>query len=147
MAEASFNFREEVYYIYEGVIKKGTIIRIKHFKDYKEYSIDNNGLIVPPTDIFKTLDDAEKAYENRTEKHRIKIKNIECEVKHSETKDAWNILGTGLGRKFKIARIPYLFLEDDEFYKGKRQEALSHAEYIAWALNNSEQLLRLKGEK
>ena len=29
------------------------------------------------------------------------------EVKHSQSKDAWNIIGTRLGGLYKIARLPY----------------------------------------
>jgi hypothetical protein len=35
------------------------------------------------------------------------------EVKHSESKDAFNIIGTALGSKYKIARCPYILVEDN----------------------------------
>lgn len=35
-------------------------------------------------------------------------------VKHSESKEAWNIIGTTLGGKYKVARCPYFPFEKDE---------------------------------
>ena len=34
------------------------------------------------------------------------------EVKHSQSKNAWNVVGTGLGEKYKIARVPYEVVEE-----------------------------------
>lgn len=34
--------------------------------------------------------------------------NIKTLIKHSESKNAWNIIGTKLGGKYKIARVPYI---------------------------------------
>ena len=65
-------------------------------------------------------------------------------VVHSKTKSAWNIIGTKLGCKYKIARIPYLVLEQGENMEKintkEKAEALEIAQYLANALNNHKQL-------
>jgi hypothetical protein len=38
----------------------------------------------------------------------------EWKIRHSESKDAFNIIGTVLGGNYKIARIPYLVTESLE---------------------------------
>ncbi len=57
-------------------------------------------------------------------------------VKHSETKPAWNIVGTQLGRKYKIARFPYCTNMGSESLEIKeRKEALKHARICCKELN------------
>jgi hypothetical protein len=56
------------------------------------------------------------------------------EVKHSESKSAFNIVGTQLGGKYKLARVPYLV--DDrlgELNDTWKQEAEANAKLIAAA--------------
>lgn len=69
--------------------------------------------------------------------------DTKVEVKHSESKNAWNILGAGLGKKRKIARIPYLVIEGSEmFTEIERSEALRHAKFISYCFNNSTEILK-----
>ena len=42
------------------------------------------------------------------------MKTVKTKVVHSQTKSAWNVIGTDLGGKYKIARVPYVTI-DDEF--------------------------------
>ena len=61
------------------------------------------------------------------------------EIKHSESKDAWNVIGTNVGSRYKIARIPYLVLKDVD-YKDmtntrEKAEALKIAEFIVQSFN------------
>ena len=37
---------------------------------------------------------------------------MKTKVVHSQSKTAWNIVGEELGKKYKIARIPYIKVED-----------------------------------
>jgi hypothetical protein len=64
--------------------------------------------------------------------------NIEVKVVHSQSKSAWNIIGTKLGGKYKIARIPYQFAGDEELNTRYRLEAFNHAEFIAYCFNNAD---------
>jgi len=65
------------------------------------------------------------------------MKNIHTEVKHSLSKDAWNIIGTELGEKYKIARIPYFVVKDSEILTTQnKNEALEHALFISRCFNN-----------
>ena len=67
-------------------------------------------------------------------------------IKHSESKNAWNIIGTMPGSKYKIARIPYNVLSDKdteyaEIYNTREKaEALKIAQYIVNAINNHTEL-------
>lgn len=62
---------------------------------------------------------------------------ITVEVKHSRSKNAWNILGTKLGAKYKIAIVPYVSLGHCEIQDTKNKaEALEHAELISFCFNN-----------
>ena len=65
------------------------------------------------------------------------IKDIKTEVVHSKTKNAWNIIGTKVGGKYKIARVPY-------FAQACKIEAFRHAEFISFCFNNSDSILRAK---
>ena len=58
-------------------------------------------------------------------------------VVHSSSKPAWNIVGTKLGGKYKIAVVPYVFSESIEVLDKLRDQALEHAEYISYCLNRS----------
>ena len=63
--------------------------------------------------------------------------NIKTKVSHSESKTAWNVIGTSLGRKYKIARIPYLVIEGSEVMSMiEKSEALKHAQFISFCFNN-----------
>lgn len=54
------------------------------------------------------------------------------EIKHSFSKDAFNIIGTVLGGKYKVARVPYLVDEDfPEISDRNKNEAHADAKLIA----------------
>jgi len=63
--------------------------------------------------------------------------NIKTKVVHSESKSAWNVVGTGLSGKFKICRVPYCTVDNDSFTERNRKEALIHAQFISYCFNNS----------
>ena len=62
---------------------------------------------------------------------------VETKVVHSESKSAWNLVMTGLGGKYKICRVPYVTVDNDEFTERNRKEALKHAQFISYCFNNS----------
>jgi hypothetical protein len=67
--------------------------------------------------------------------------NIKTTVVHSQSKNAWNIIGTLAGGKYKIARVPYLLLDDSEIVNTRnKMEALEHAQYISFCFNNAENI-------
>jgi hypothetical protein len=69
--------------------------------------------------------------------------NITTDVKHSESKNVWNIIGSGLGAKYKIARIPYLVIEGAEIMTEiERSNALKHAKFISFCFNNSDKIIK-----
>lgn len=45
----------------------------------------------------------------------MKNPNIKTEVKHSVNNSAWNVVGTKLGGKYKIARVPYIMYEFSDY--------------------------------
>ena len=66
---------------------------------------------------------------------------IKTKVVHSQSKPAWNIIGQ-LGGKYKIARIPYLVVDDSEILTTKnKHEALVHAQFISQCFNNSDRIV------
>lgn len=76
----------------------------------------------------------------------IQMKNpkIKTRVVHSQTKSAWNIVGKNLGGKYKIARIPYIALQEDDLTEGNRKEAFEHAEFISYCFNQSDTICNEK---
>lgn len=75
----------------------------------------------------------------------IENPNIKTKVVHSQKNNAWNVVGTGLGTKYKIARIPYLVIEGNEvFTEIEKSEALKHAKFISHCFNNSSEILKEK---
>jgi len=73
----------------------------------------------------------------------MKNPNIKTKIIHSQTKAAWNIVCKKLGGKYKIARIPYLILDDEELTKKYRNEAYEHAAFISYCFNNSNAICNL----
>lgn len=64
------------------------------------------------------------------------MKSIEVKVVHSQSKSAWNVIGTFPGQKYKIARIPYLIVENSEILTTQnKNEALEHALFISECFN------------
>lgn len=62
---------------------------------------------------------------------------METKVTHSDSKDAWNVVGTIPGCKYKIARVPYIRTGDSAGDSRNIMEALEHAEFISDCFNNS----------
>lgn len=67
--------------------------------------------------------------------------NIKTKVVHSESKTAWNVIGTRIPGKFKIARVPYDICGNEIIDTRIKAEALHHAEFISFCFNNSEKIL------
>lgn len=64
--------------------------------------------------------------------------NITTKVVHSQTKPAWNVVGTKLGRKYKIARCPYQVIQGSETLDTReRKEAFEHATFISDCFNKN----------
>lgn len=64
------------------------------------------------------------------------MKPIKTRVVHSESKQAWNIIGTIPGGQYKIARVPYLLIGDNETLDTRaKNEALEHAQFISDCFN------------
>ena len=66
------------------------------------------------------------------------MKPIKTRVVHSQSKSAWNVIGTTLGAKHKIARVPYV-----EGINRERKEALDHAEFISWCFNHADEVSKV----
>ena len=67
---------------------------------------------------------------------------IRTKVIHSKTKNAWNIVGKNINKKYKIARIPYLVCEDEKMNTRSKSEALKHANFINYCFNNSVEICK-----
>ena len=67
----------------------------------------------------------------------MKNPNIRTKVQHSNSKDAWNVVGTDLGKKYKIAVIPYDVDKHGSVMYNEEQklEACNHAEFISFCFN------------
>lgn len=70
----------------------------------------------------------------------MEVPKIKTKVVHSQSKPAWNVVGTSLAGKYKIARVPYVESEDKETQLRNVTEALNHAEFISYCFNNAEKL-------
>jgi len=66
--------------------------------------------------------------------------NIKTTVIHSKNNSAWNIVGTKLGAKYKIARVPYIASEDKLVNEANKIEAHGHAEFMSYCFNHSEDI-------
>jgi hypothetical protein len=69
--------------------------------------------------------------------------NIKTKVVHSQSKSSWNIVGTDLAGKFKIARIPYNVTGNEIIDTKEKSEALLHAEFISKCFNNSDKIISI----
>jgi len=64
------------------------------------------------------------------------VEKIRTEVRHSQTKDAWNVIGTQVGGKYKIARVPYQVVPGSEICTTRnKHEAMEHALFISKCFN------------
>lgn len=68
------------------------------------------------------------------------MENIACKVQHSKTTSQWNVVGTKLGAKYKLARVPYHNHEDDIIATREKAEALEIATFICMCLNNAKRI-------
>jgi hypothetical protein len=69
------------------------------------------------------------------------MKNQQTEVKHSQSKNAWNVIGTVLDGKYKFARVPYEVLETSEILTTRNKaEALEQAMFISWCFCNADKV-------
>ena len=66
---------------------------------------------------------------------------IKTKVVHSRSGAWWNVIGTTLAEKHKIAAVPYIISPNDNVTEIQRNEAKQHAEFISWCFNNSEKIL------
>jgi len=69
--------------------------------------------------------------------------NIKTKVVHSQSKDAWNVVGDRIPGKFKIARIPYLKTGIETTDTKEKAEALLHAEFISKCFNKSDEIMSI----
>ena len=61
---------------------------------------------------------------------------MKTKVVHSQSKDAWNVVNSVWGEKYKLARIPYVILPDEANINIRNKaEALAHAEFISLCFN------------
>lgn len=65
-------------------------------------------------------------------------------IKHSESKNAWNIVGDKGGLKYKIARLPYIMSTDEELNNINKAEAFMHAEFICYCFNHHDEIISNK---
>ena len=56
---------------------------------------------------------------------------LKTKVVHSMSKQAWNVIGTELESKFKIAQVPYVDVSTES-----KEEARLHALFISFSFNN-----------
>jgi len=64
------------------------------------------------------------------------LPKIQTRVVHSESKHAWNVIGTELGTKYKIARVPYEVIVNSQVLTDRqKQEAYEHAVFISSCFN------------
>lgn len=76
----------------------------------------------------------------------MKNPNLKTKVIHSESKNAWNVAGTKLGGKYKIARCPYVVDNtlgeySTQINAREKVEALECAEFISWCFNHSTEII------
>jgi adenine-specific DNA methylase len=113
----------------------GSIGQIVIADEIEAFSYDWNQLankMKEVTQLFNII-------KNKMENPKIKTKII-----HSQTKSAWNIVSENLGSKYKIARIPYLVLDNQELSDRNRIEALKHAEFISHCYNHADSICAVK---
>lgn len=77
----------------------------------------------------------------------MKNPKIKTRVVHSQKNPAWNIVGETLGGKYKIARIPYLVMDNQEVSNRERIEAFEHATFIAYCFNHSDLICAVEALK
>jgi len=68
---------------------------------------------------------------------------ITTKVVHSKSSIAWDVVGTQLGAKHKIARIPYNVTGNEIIDTKEKSEALLHAEFISKCFNKSDEIISI----
>ena len=75
------------------------------------------------------------------------MNKLKTKVVHSKSKTAWNVVGEELGRKYKIARIPYYEAIGEGYdilNTRNKNEALEHALFISHCFNNADKISKEK---
>jgi len=72
----------------------------------------------------------------------MKDPKIKTQVVHSQSKSAWNVIGTVPGCKYKIARVPYIPIANNDESDLNRIEAYNHAVFISYCFNNSDAICK-----
>jgi len=67
------------------------------------------------------------------------------QVKHSESKPAFNVIGSVLGGKYKIARCPYVLISNPVIDEREMKEAEANARLIASAPESTESNIYMTG--
>lgn len=62
-------------------------------------------------------------------------------VKHSESKTAWNVIGTQLGGKYKIAQCPYIITKSPLYTVNAKTKAEAEQEANALLISKAPELL------
>lgn len=73
-------------------------------------------------------------------KENIKDPNMKTMVVHSQSKSAWNVVSVRTGDKYKIARVPYLVINDEKIDSINRGQAFEHAKFISYCFNHSDEI-------
>ena len=71
------------------------------------------------------------------------MKDIKADVKHSQSKAAWNVVGLETGGLYKIARVSYPVFGDEISDAIEKSDALERALFISKCLNNAERISEL----
>ena len=71
----------------------------------------------------------------------MKNPRIRTKVVHSQSKPAWNVIGTIPGMKYKIARFPYVLGTDEVLNHMEKQMAFEHAYFVSYCFNNSDSII------
>jgi len=90
-------------------------------------------------DLFDEMIAKEKTKELKNK--AMKNPKIKTRVVHSQTKSGWNVVGESLGGKYKIARVPYLVMDNQELSERQRTEAFEHAAFISYCFNKSDEII------
>lgn len=72
------------------------------------------------------------------------MENIPNEIVHSNNSSAWNINGTTLGKKFRLAIVPYVAAHDPAVTAKLRAEAHELALLISYALDSAEGIDKIR---
>lgn len=77
----------------------------------------------------------------------MELPRLNTRVVHSESKTAWNVIGTRLGDKYKIARVPYNISGNYILDEREKKEAYEHAVFISTCFNVADENQQLNDER